>query len=93
MMQTKTINGVTMTLKAACYWGELCDVGIVQEWKNTQQGNKLVFVEMTAAEAEALIVEMQAAIVEARRIDAEYAAHMEREQARVYLPDGLEGEF
>lgn len=90
-MITKTINGVTMTLRASCFWGQLCDVGIVQEWKNTQQGDKLVFVEMSADEAEALIIEIQTAISEARRIDAEYAAHMDQEQPSA--PGGMEDKF
>lgn len=92
-MITKTINKVTMTLKAACFWGEWCDVAIIQEWKNTQRGDISHHIEMNIDEAEALIVEMQVAIAEARRIDAEYAAHMDREQTRVYIPDGMEGEF
>lgn len=90
-MITKRHNNVTMTLTAKCFWGELCDVGIVQEWKGTQHGDKFVLVEMSADEAEALVGEIQTAIAEARRIDREYAAHMDQE--RPVAPGGMEDQF
>lgn len=72
-MIEKTINGVTMKLRAACFWGELCDVAIIQDWINAQGGDKSSFIEMSIDEAEALIIEIQAAITEARRCDREYS--------------------
>ena len=79
-MITRTRNGITMNLHARCYWAEWCDVGIIQTFKGTQNGDIFNSIEMTADEAERLIAELQAAIAEARRIDAEYLADMERER-------------
>lgn len=69
-MITKTVNGVTMNLRAECYWGEWCDVGIVQEWDHPQTGKHAQYIEMTADEAAQLISELQQAIARARELDA-----------------------
>ncbi len=71
-MITKTINHTTMKLQAICTWGDGPDVMICQEWDNPQTGKHAFYIDLSADEAELLIVEMQAAITEARRIEAEY---------------------
>lgn len=73
-MITKTINNVTMELEAKCLWGLLCDVAIIQRWDHPQSGHSQAFIEMNISEAEQLIVEIQAAIDEAKRLDDEYRA-------------------
>lgn len=93
LVVTKTINNVAMTLHVGCYWGEWCDVGIIQEWKGTPRGDVMQSIEMTADEAEHLVSALQAAIADARRIDAEYRADMERQSAIIHAPDGYENEF
>ena len=69
-MITKTVNGVTMKLRAECYLGEWCDVGIVQEWDHPQTGKHAQYIEMSTGEAEQLIAELQQAIARARELDA-----------------------
>jgi hypothetical protein len=78
-MITQDHGKARMELHAGCYWGELCDVGITQKWVGIQGGDQYCFMQLTADQAEALIVEMQAAINEARRIDAEYNAYAHEE--------------
>ncbi len=70
-MITKTVNRTTMKLQAVCDW-PANDVLICQEWDHPQTGKHTFYIDLSADEAELLIVEMQAAIVEARKIEAEY---------------------
>ena len=87
-MITRVFNNVSMKLQTVCGWPAM-DVLICQEWDHPQTGKHAFYIEVSADEAELLIVEMQAAIAEARRIDAEYTAHMESEKDRVDTPDGM----
>ncbi len=70
-MITKTINRTTMKVQAVCDW-PANDVMIAQEWDHPQSGKHAFYIELSADEADLLIVEMQAAIAEARRIEEEY---------------------
>ncbi len=61
-----------MKLQAVCDW-PANDVLICQEWDHPQTGKHAFYIEVSIDDAELLIVEMQAAIAEARRIDREYS--------------------
>lgn len=75
-MIIKALNNCVMKLHAGCYWGEWCDVGIIQEWDHPQRGREISYIEMTANEAEQLITELQTAIARARELDAGYFESM-----------------
>lgn len=77
-MITKEFKGGIMTLKADCYWAYWCDIGITQEFTFTDERPKVLnHIELNVNEAQALILELQDAIRECRRIDQEYNQYVE----------------
>lgn len=70
-----------MTVEAVCLWGILCDVAIIQKFTQHVNGipDQTSFIELSVSQAEQLLLELRAAIDEAKRIDAEYIASIDAE--------------